>query len=87
MLQEVFGKFGSIMRITIRCSRGQAVGVGMPIPVAALTSRDRQYATIEFNDPNSVKKALKMNGAIVDGCRLVVRDSSSCLKTLILISN
>jgi len=71
-LRTLFAPCGRIFRIGIRCSRGQAVTVGVPVPENMLTSRDRQYASIEFHDLEAAKLALRLNGAIVDGLDIVV---------------
>ncbi|GLB33742.1 hypothetical protein LshimejAT787_0106260 [Lyophyllum shimeji] len=71
-LRALFAPCGPIFRIGIRCSRGQAVTVGVPVPENVLTPRDRQYASIEFHDLEAAKLALRLNGAIVDGLQIVV---------------
>jgi hypothetical protein len=73
LLNSTFSPCGSISRIQIRCSRGQAVTVGVAVPKDVRTARDRQYATIEFKDAKAARNALRLNGKVLDGCQLVVR--------------
>jgi hypothetical protein len=47
--------------------------MGVAIPLEALSPRDRQYATVQFRDTKAARKALELNGIVVDGCSLVVR--------------
>ena len=47
--------------------------MGVAVPLDALSPRDRQYATVEFRDNKAARKALGLNGIVVDGCSLVVR--------------
>jgi len=79
-LLENFFKFcGQIKRTIIRCSRGQAILSGLAVPREVLGPRDRQYASIEFIDPQSARKALECNGMVLDGCQLVVSASPTDL--------
>lgn len=71
-LHNLFIKCGPISRIQIRCSQGRAITIGQAIPAHLRTVRDRQYATIEFVNPNSVRKALKLDGTRLHGTQLVV---------------
>jgi len=47
--------------------------MGVAVPLDALSPRDRQYATVQFRDTKAARKALELNGIVVDGCSLVVR--------------
>ncbi|KAF8076321.1 hypothetical protein FPV67DRAFT_1471300 [Lyophyllum atratum] len=78
-LRAMFAPCGSICRIGIRCSRGQAVTIGVPVPASLLTSRDRQYASIEFHNLEAAKLALRLNGARVDGLEIVVTSTPANL--------
>ncbi|KAK2466163.1 hypothetical protein APHAL10511_001805 [Amanita phalloides] len=71
-LEEYFSKCGKVCRIQLRCSRGQAVNIGIAIPEHVRTSRDRQYATVEFRSYREARNALYLNGKRLDGCKLVV---------------
>ncbi|KAF8627197.1 hypothetical protein AX15_004514 [Amanita polypyramis BW_CC] len=71
-LEEYFSKCGKVCRVQLRCSRGQAINIGIAVPENVRTSRDRQYATVEFKDYRGARKALQLNGKELDGCRLVV---------------
>lgn len=75
-LESFFGDCGQIKRTIIRCSRGQAVMAGLALPEEVLGPRDRQYASIEFINPQSARKALAYHGMVLDGCKLVVCDTS-----------
>jgi len=72
-LYQTFIHCGTISRIQIRCSRGSAVTIGQPVAAHMRTPRDRQYASIEFASPASIRKALRLDGCILHGARLVVR--------------
>jgi len=78
-LHEYFSKCGKVYRIQLRCSRGQAINIGVPVPKNVRTSRDRQYATIEFKDYRGARNALHLNGKELDGCELVVTISPTDL--------
>ncbi|KAG2013726.1 translation initiation factor [Coprinopsis cinerea AmutBmut pab1-1] len=78
-LEAYFIEYGPIFRIQIRCSGGQAVSIGTSIPGEAKGRRDRQYASIEFNDTNAARKALQRNGFVLDGIPLVVSLSAGDL--------
>lgn len=78
-LEDVFIQCGSIIDTKIRCSRGKAVTMGVAVPLDALSPRDRQYATVEFRDTKAARKALGLNGIVVDGCSLVVSASPADL--------
>jgi RNA recognition motif-containing protein len=71
-LEAFFKPCGPVACIQVRCSRGQAVTRNMPVPSNVRTSRDRQYATVEFSDSKAFQKAIKKNGSRLKGCRLVV---------------
>jgi RNA recognition motif-containing protein len=77
VLRNHFKKCGPIEDICIRCSSGTAVLIGQAHPCR--TPRDRQYATIMFNRPNAVAKALKLNKSEIHSfqirVRLVLKDS------------
>ncbi|TFK75972.1 hypothetical protein BDN72DRAFT_874200 [Pluteus cervinus] len=74
LLTTSFEDFGlTVRRVQIRCSVGQAVVTH--IPTGTRQALDRQYATVEFYDPKSAKRALHMNGALLDGCTLLVTPS------------
>jgi RNA recognition motif-containing protein len=72
-LEAFFTSCGPVACIQVRCSRGQAVNRGVAVPRRVFTSRDRQYATVEFSDSKAVQKAIKKNGSKLKGCPLVVR--------------
>ncbi|KAF8897478.1 hypothetical protein BD779DRAFT_1667452 [Infundibulicybe gibba] len=78
-LETLFGQCGTITRIQRRCSRGQAVTFGVAVPAEVRTSRDRQYATVEFLEPKAAWKALKLDGYVMDGYKLVVSVSPADL--------
>ncbi|KAG5646626.1 hypothetical protein DXG03_002930 [Asterophora parasitica] len=78
-LEELFASCGEIHHTSIRCSRGQAVTVGTRVPDNRLTSRDRQYASVEFKTVTGAKKALTFNGKCVDGVPIVVVTSPADL--------
>ncbi|KAJ2931687.1 hypothetical protein H1R20_g5423, partial [Candolleomyces eurysporus] len=71
-LHGIFRKFGTVTRIEIRRSGGQAVTVGVAIPEEVKGSKDRFYATIEFSERSSAKSALRLNGKQLDDAALVV---------------
>lgn len=71
-LEALFLPCGPIARTQMRCSRGQAITVGLAVPDVVKTERDRQYATIEFKDAGAARKALRFNGRLLDQSRLVV---------------
>ena len=71
-LRDHFRECGAIRRTTLRVSRGQAINVGVAIPASARTMRDRKYATVEFNHYTSTIPALRLNGSVLDGSRIVV---------------
>lgn len=71
-LEAFFKPCGPVACIQVRCSRGQAITRNMPVPSNVRTSRDRQYATVEFSDSKAVQKAILKNGSRLKGCRLVV---------------
>ncbi|KJA30013.1 hypothetical protein HYPSUDRAFT_251267 [Hypholoma sublateritium FD-334 SS-4] len=71
-LRDHFRGCGAIRRTTLRVSRGQAINVGVAIPASARTTRDRKYATVEFDHYTSTIPALKLNGSELDGSRIVV---------------
>lgn len=74
-LMGIFAPCGTVHRVEIRCSRGQAITSGIAIPSEVLTKRDRQYASIEFEEPEAARAALRLNGSNIDGCNVVVRNS------------
>lgn len=82
-LRDHFRECGAIRRTTLRVSRGQAINVGVAIPASARTTRDRKYATVEFDHYTSTIVALRLNGSVLDGSRIVVRPpfsiSSECV--------
>lgn len=51
---------------------GCAVTGGLNVSAQVRGPRDRRYATIDFFSPIAARKALVMNGTILDGCQLVV---------------
>lgn len=69
-LQDYFAHCGTIHRIEIRCSRGQAITTVL-VPEDRLTSRDRQYASIEFTTPEAARLSLRLHGKEIDGCEIV----------------
>ncbi|PFH51459.1 hypothetical protein AMATHDRAFT_40218 [Amanita thiersii Skay4041] len=71
-LEEYFALCGKVTRVQVRCSRGQAVNIGVPVPHDVRTRRDSQYASIEFKDHKAVVRALGLDGTMLDGCKLVV---------------
>lgn len=77
ILEGFFKDCGQINRTIIRCSRGQAVIAGLAVPQEVLGPRDRQYASIEFTNPQSARKALAYHGMVLDGSKLVVCDTST----------
>ncbi|KAF9462583.1 hypothetical protein BDZ94DRAFT_1309482 [Collybia nuda] len=77
MLYSTFSTCGTILRIQIRCSRGQAITTGVPVPEGVRTLRDRQYATIEFKDAKASTNALRFNGTVLEGCRIMVTVSAA----------
>jgi len=78
-LESFFGDCGQIKRTIIRCSRGQAVIAGLALPKEVQGPRDRQYASIEFLNSQSARKALACHGMVLDGCELVVSVSAADL--------
>jgi RNA recognition motif-containing protein len=78
-LYQTFIHCGKISRIQIRCSRGAAVTIGRPAAASIHTSRDLQYATIEFTSEIAVRNALTLNGCKLHGARLLVTISSGDL--------
>lgn len=79
VLENFFKGCGQIKRTIIRCSRGQAVTAGLAVPKEVLGPRDRQYASIEFMDAQSARKALARHGMVLGGCQLVVSVSAADL--------
>ncbi len=71
-LKQLFEPCGTVTRIQLRCSRGQAVTIGRAVKPELRNSRNRQYATIEFARSSSARKALKLDGTTLNGCKLVV---------------
>jgi len=71
-LQDFFSTCGKVCRVQLRCSRGQAITIGVAVPEDIRTKRDRQYASIEFEDYRGARNALRLNGEVLDGCELVV---------------
>ena len=71
-LEEYFSICGKVRRVQLRCSRGQAINIGIAVPENIRTTRDRQYATVEFKDYRGARNALQLNGKKLDGCKLVV---------------
>ncbi|KAF9452494.1 hypothetical protein P691DRAFT_660928, partial [Macrolepiota fuliginosa MF-IS2] len=74
-----FAPCGPLLRIVVRCSRGQAINVlsedfGWPFG-----PRDRKYATVEFSDSKAYLKALQLNGQLLDGAPMVVSTSPTDL--------
>jgi hypothetical protein len=80
LLENFFKDCGQIKRTIIRCSRGQAVMSGLAVPKEVLGHRDRQYASIEFSESQSARKALACHGMVLDGSKLVVCDTSTFLQ-------
>ena len=70
ILNNIFKPCGAIEDICIRCSAGAAVMTGQINPTR--TTRDRQYATIQFTRPRAITKALKLNGTEILGQKIVV---------------
>ncbi|KIM90733.1 hypothetical protein PILCRDRAFT_144582 [Piloderma croceum F 1598] len=70
VLRNHFKKCGPIEDICIRCSSGTAVLIGQAH--LCRTPRDRQYATIMFNRPKAVAKALKLNGSDIHSFQIRV---------------
>ncbi|KAF9534865.1 hypothetical protein CPB83DRAFT_843069 [Crepidotus variabilis] len=85
-LRSTFSKFGEIDRVTIRCSQGQYV-TAAAVPRAALTKRDRHYATVEFVKPESAKRALRLNGSFIGHRRIIVTISVADLPEVKEIAN
>ncbi|KAF9482449.1 hypothetical protein BDN70DRAFT_427547 [Pholiota conissans] len=75
MLQKHFAGCGRIRRTTLRVSCGQAVNVGVAVPTAVRTTRDHKYASIEFYEPQSTLKALRLHGSLLEGTGIVVSTS------------
>ncbi|KAF7776208.1 hypothetical protein Agabi119p4_4601 [Agaricus bisporus var. burnettii] len=78
-LRDRFSPCGPIIRIIIRCSRGQPVLAQGLYPDTLFGPRDRKYATIEFRDSNAYLKALKLNGHLLDGAQMIVSVSATDL--------
>ncbi|KAF8165403.1 hypothetical protein B0H34DRAFT_793797 [Crassisporium funariophilum] len=78
-LETFFKTCGTVSKVDIRCSRGQAITVGLAVPLAVRGPRDRQYAIVHFKEPSSARKALALNGSAIDGCKLVVCASAADL--------
>ncbi|KAL4263715.1 RRM domain-containing protein [Pleurotus pulmonarius] len=78
-LKQLFEPCGTVTRIQLRCSRGQAVTIGRAVKPELRNSRNRQYATIEFARSSSARKALKLDGTTLNGCKLVVTVSPADL--------
>ncbi|KAF8974284.1 hypothetical protein BDZ97DRAFT_9375 [Flammula alnicola] len=78
-LEAYFKDCGRIRTTIIRCSRGQALTVGVAVPLAVRSARDRMYASMEFYDTKSALNALKYNDTVLDGCQLVVSASAADL--------
>ncbi|KDR83803.1 hypothetical protein GALMADRAFT_236194 [Galerina marginata CBS 339.88] len=76
-LASFFSDCGHITQVIIRCSQGQPVTIA--VPKDARSDRDLQYATIQFHDPHSVRKAIAYHGKDLDGCQLVVSMSAADL--------
>jgi len=72
----MFSFCGSITKIEIRVSGGQAVTRGVEIPEPIMKNQDRVYATVEFADVQGVKRALTLNGREYKGEILVVSSAS-----------
>lgn len=73
-LRDRFSPCGPILRIIIRCSRGQpikALPEGMQ-PEILFGPRDRKYASIEFSDSRAYLEALQLDGQILDGAKMIV---------------
>lgn len=49
---------------------------GLAVPKEVLGPRDRQYASMEFMNSKSARKALAYHGKVLEGCQLVVCDAS-----------
>ena len=76
-LLKTFGHCGKISRIQIRCCRGAAVNIGVPVPFERPgPSRDLQHASIEFRTREAAENALELNGYRLHGRNLVVRYQS-----------
>jgi len=78
-LESVFAQCGPIVETKIRCSRGKVLTMGVAVPLDSLSPRDRQYATVQFRDTKAARKALGLNGIVVDGFSLVVSASPADL--------
>ncbi|KAG9219531.1 hypothetical protein CCMSSC00406_0009770 [Pleurotus cornucopiae] len=78
-LRQLFEPCGTVTRIQLRCSRGQAVTIGRAVKPDLRNSRNRQYATVEFARSSSARKALKLDGTSLNGCKLVVTVSPADL--------
>ena len=69
---DLFKKIGPVEQTIIRCSGGLFVS-RTAVPNKVLSDRDHHYATVKYLDPKSARKALALNGIILDGRKLVVR--------------
>lgn len=69
-LHQYFKYCGAIGSIIIRCS----AGVPLAGPAHSIhTPQDKQYATILFNRPHSVVKALQLDNTDMQGHTIKVR--------------
>jgi len=73
-LEHVFARCGTILRVVLRCSQGLAV-----LPGQKRTPGDRKYASIEFEQIQGARNALKLNGRQFYGRLLVVTTSPANL--------
>lgn len=68
-ITDWFSHCGLVERVLIRCSRGQAVATAVDHDTQ---QRDRLYATVEFTTSKAARRAIRLNGTVLDGCKLVV---------------
>lgn len=66
-LEHIFAGCGTILKVVLRCSQGLAV-----LPGQKRTPGDRKYASVEFEHIQGARNALKLNGHMYYGRRLVV---------------
>lgn len=67
-LRHGFADCGHITRVIFRCSQGRLhPPKDKESKQDSASLRDRMYATVEFKNFQSVKKALKCNGKIISG--------------------
>lgn len=69
MLHDAFSRFGTVKRIIVRASGGVPL---KNYPGSKPTAWDRQYASVEYCEPVSAKRALSFDGRTLNGVQVAV---------------